>query len=57
MEFPVFYTLLSFFALVLEIAGSVLIIYGGVRAIVKVVIVEIRKGVYTYNLIRRELSR
>ena len=49
-----FYTLLSFFALVLEIAGSVLIIYGGLRAIVKVLILEIRKGVYTYNIIRRD---
>jgi uncharacterized membrane protein len=56
MEFPVFYTLLFYCALVLEIAGSVLIIYGGLRAIVKVVILEIRKSVYTYNQVRRELS-
>ena len=56
MEFPIFYTLLTYFGLILEIAGSVLIIYGGLRAIIKVVILEIRKGIYTYNLIRRELS-
>jgi uncharacterized membrane protein len=55
MEFPVFYTLLAYFTLILEIAGSVLIIYGGLRAIIKVIILEIRKGIYR-PVIRRELS-
>jgi len=56
MELPGFFTILSFFALVLGIAGSALIIYGGMKAIIKVIILEIKKGNYTYNQIRRELT-
>jgi uncharacterized membrane protein len=53
---PVFFDIIAFFAQILGIAGSVLIIYGGLKAIVKVLILEVRKGSYTYNIVRRELT-
>jgi uncharacterized membrane protein len=56
MLLPVFFDILQFFANVLGIAGAALIIYGGIRAIVKVLILEVRKGSYTYNVVRRELT-
>jgi len=45
-----------FFALILGIAGAVLIVYGGLKAIVKILHLEILKGPHTYNLIRREMT-
>jgi uncharacterized membrane protein len=56
MQLPAFFEIIYFFALVLGIAGAVLIIYGGLKAIVKVLILEVRKGSYTYNQVRRELT-
>lgn len=56
MLLPVFFDILQFFALVLGMAGAALIIYGGIRALVKVLILEVRKGSYTYNVVRRELT-
>lgn len=56
MEFPVLLDIIRFFALILAMAGAVLIIYGGLRAIVKVLLLEIRKGLYSYNVVRRELT-
>lgn len=56
MELPAFFEIIYFFALVLGIAGAVLIIYGGLKAIIKVVFLEFRKGSYTYNVVRRELT-
>jgi uncharacterized membrane protein len=56
MELPVFFDIIAFFAQILGIAGSVLIIYGGLKASVKVLILEVRKGPYTYNIVRRELT-
>ena len=56
MVLPVFFDILHFFASVLGIAGAVLIIYGGLKAIVKVLILEVRKGSYSYNIVRRELT-
>jgi uncharacterized membrane protein len=56
MQLPAFFDIIYFFALVLGIAGAVLIIYGGLKAIVKVLILEVRKGSYTYNQVRRELT-
>jgi uncharacterized membrane protein len=56
MQLPVFFDIIYFFALILGIAGAVLIIYGGLKAIVKVLMLEIRRGSYTYNQIRRELT-
>lgn len=56
MQLPAFSEIIYFFALVLGSAGAVLIIYGGLKAIVKVIFLEFRKGSYTYNVIRRELT-
>ena len=56
MELPAFFDIIYFFALVLGIAGAVLIVYGGLKAIVKILLLEIVKGPHTYNLIRRELT-
>lgn len=56
MQLPAFFEIIYFFSLVLGIAGTVLIIYGGLKAIVKVIFLEFRKGSYTYNVIRRELT-
>jgi uncharacterized membrane protein len=56
MELPVFFDIISFFAQILGIAGAVLIIYGGLKAFVKVLVLEVRKGSYTYNTVRRELT-
>ncbi len=56
MQLPAFFEIIYFFALLLGIAGAALIIYGGLKAIVKVIILEFRKGSYTYNVIRRELT-
>jgi len=56
MQLPAFFDIIYFFALILGIAGAALIIYGGLRAIVKVLMLEIKRGSYTYNQIRRELT-
>jgi uncharacterized membrane protein len=56
MELPVFLDIIYYFWLILAVAGAVLIIYGGLKAIVKLIALEIRKGSYTYNQIRRELT-
>ncbi len=56
MQLPVVFEIINFFAMILGFAGAVLIVYGGLRAIVKVLLIEIRKGSYTYNIVRRELT-
>ena len=56
MQLPAFFDIIYFFALILGIAGATLIIYGGLKAIVKVLMLEIKRGSYTYNQIRRELT-
>jgi uncharacterized membrane protein len=49
MQLPAFFDIIYFFALLLGIAGAALIIYGGLRAIVNVLMLEIKRGSYTYN--------
>ena len=56
MELPAFLDIIYYFWLILAVTGAVLIIYGGLKAIVKLIALEIRKGSYTYNQIRRELT-
>jgi uncharacterized membrane protein len=56
MQLPAFFDIIYFFALILGIVGAALIIYGGLKAIVKVLMLEIKRGSYTYNQIRRELT-
>ena len=56
MQLPAFFEIIYFFALLLGIAGAALIIYGGLKAIIKVLILEVRKGPFTYNVVRRELT-
>ena len=40
----------------LGIAGAVLIIYGGFRAIIRVILLEFKRTTFTYNQIRREFT-
>ena len=56
MQLPAFFDVIYFFALVLGIAGAILIIYGGLKSIFKVLMMEIRMGSFTYNQVRRELT-
>jgi len=43
-------------AVILGYAGAVLIIYGGFRAIVKVLLLEFSKPSFSYNQVRREFT-
>jgi uncharacterized membrane protein len=56
MQLPELSYIIYLFALILGTAGAVLIIYGGLKSIIKVLMLEIRPGCYTYNQIRRELT-
>jgi uncharacterized membrane protein len=56
MDLPTISGIIHLCAVILGYAGAVLIIYGGFRAIVKVVLLECRKASFTYNQIRREFT-
>jgi uncharacterized membrane protein len=56
MDLPTISGIIRLCAVILGYAGAVLIIYGGFRAIVKVVLLECRKASFTYNQIRREFT-
>ena len=56
MDLPTISGIIHLCAVILGYAGAVLIIYGGFRAIVRVVIVECKKTGFTYNQIRREFT-
>jgi len=56
MEIPVIYPVINLCGIVLGIAGALLIIYGGFRAVIKVVLLELTKPAFTYNQIRREFT-
>ena len=55
-----FYTtgelILRIFSSFFVVAGSALIIYGGLRAILRVILLEFLKRPYKYNEIRRDLT-
>ncbi len=56
MELPAIFDIIYFFAFILGIAGAALIIYGGLKSLIKVLMLEIGKSPFTYNQIRRELT-
>jgi uncharacterized membrane protein len=56
MDLPTIFDLIHICAVVLGVAGAVLIIYGGFRAIIKVIILEFSKPAFSYNQIRREFT-
>jgi len=56
MDLPVIFDIIHICAVILGYIGAVLIIYGGFRATVKVVIFEFSKPAFTYNQIRREFT-
>jgi uncharacterized membrane protein len=56
MDIPTMFDIIHLCAVILGYAGAVLIIYGGFRAIVKVLLLEFSKPAFTYNQIRREFT-
>ena len=56
MDLPTVFSIINICADLLGIAGAVLIIYGGFRAIVRVLLRELSKTAFTYNQIRRDFT-
>jgi uncharacterized membrane protein len=56
MEIPVVYPFISLCGAALGIIGAALIIYGGFKAVIKIVLLELTKPGFTYNQIRREFT-
>jgi len=56
MDVPAIFDIVHISAELLGIAGAVLIIYGGLRAIIRVILLEFSKPSFTYNQIRREFT-
>ena len=56
MDVPTVFSIINICADLLGIAGAVLIIYGGFRAIVRVLLREFSKTAFTYNQIRRDFT-
>jgi uncharacterized membrane protein len=56
MDVPAIFDIVHISAELLGIAGAVLIIYGGFRAIIRVILLEFSKPTFTYNQIRRDLT-
>jgi uncharacterized membrane protein len=48
--------ILNLFSLVFGISGSVLIIYGGLKAIVNIILLELHRRQITYTTIRRAFT-
>jgi uncharacterized membrane protein len=56
MDIPVVYPIISIFGTALGIVGATLIIYGGIRAVLNVILLELSKPALTYNQIRRAFT-
>jgi uncharacterized membrane protein len=56
MDVPTVFSIINICADLLGIAGAILIIYGGFRAIVRVLLREFSKTAFTYNQIRRDFT-
>jgi uncharacterized membrane protein len=56
MDIPTMFDIIHVCAVILGYAGAVLIIYGGFRAIVKVLFLEFSKPAFSYNQVRREFT-
>ena len=56
MDVPAIFDIVHISAEILGIAGAVLIIYGGLRAVIRVILLEFSKTSFTYNQTRREFT-
>ena len=56
MDVPTVFEIINICAELLGIAGAVLIIFGGFRAIIRVLLLEFKKAAFTYNQIRRDFT-
>jgi len=56
MELNLFYEIVQYFAIFFGGVGAVLIIYGGIKATLNVLLVEIWKRPISYDLIRRDFT-
>jgi uncharacterized membrane protein len=56
MEWAAFFDIVRIFAFIFSCAGAVLIVYGGLRAVAKVLLREVGKRPIPYNTIRREFT-
>jgi len=56
MEVPAVSAIITLCAFLLGIAGAALIIYGGFRAVIRVILRELSKSSFTYNQIRRDFT-
>jgi uncharacterized membrane protein len=57
MDIPTIYDIIHYCAIILGFAGAVLIIFGGLRSIVRIIHHEFfSKSAHTYNQIRRDFT-
>jgi uncharacterized membrane protein len=56
MDLPTIFDIIHLCAVLLGFAGALLIIYGGFRAIIRVILLELSKPAFSYNQIRREFT-
>ncbi|MDO9326862.1 MAG: DUF1622 domain-containing protein [Methanoregula sp.] len=56
MDVPTVFEIINICAELLGIAGALLIIFGGFRAIIRVLFLEFKKAALTYNQIRRDFT-
>lgn len=56
MDYSIFLRILQVLGAIFEFAGAALIVYGGIRAGIKILFLEIGKRDYVYNKIRNEFT-
>ena len=56
MDVPTVFEIINICAELLGIAGALLIIFGGFRAIIRVLLLEFKKAALTYNQIRWDFT-
>ncbi|MBN2733931.1 MAG: DUF1622 domain-containing protein [Methanomicrobiaceae archaeon] len=56
MNIPLFYDAIQLLVYFFEFVGAALIIYGGLTAAFKVLLLELKRGNYIYNKIRLDLT-
>jgi uncharacterized membrane protein len=56
MDLSAFLDILQILAGIFGFAGAALIVFGGLRAAIKVLLLELRKRAYVYNQIRNEFT-
>lgn len=49
-------TLLGSFVIFFEVVSSLIIIFGGIQAVIKIILIEVFKRSYDYKVIRKELT-